>query len=93
MIVFVDSENRIKAVDYTTDETLTPLEINDEDNPFAEWSHAKICAYKCTVQDGYVTMYTPYVASSALDYIDEVGKELEDKALAADILLGNVEVE
>ena len=94
MIVFVDSENRIKAVNHTTDETLTPLEIiDDEENPFATWSHAKICAYKCTVNEGRVTMMTPYIASSALDYIDAIGKELEDKALAADILLGNVEVE
>ena len=94
MIVYVDEQSRIKAVDHSVDESLTPLEIIDDDeNPFKDWSHAKICAYRCTVNEGRVTMMTPYVASSALDYIDEVGKELEDKALAADILLGNVEVE
>lgn len=93
MIVYVDNEQRIKAVGSSLDETLTPLEIiDDDDNPFKDWSNAKICAYKCTVQDGHVTMYTPYVASSALDYIDSVGKELEEKAMAADILLGKVEV-
>ena len=96
MIVFVDDEQRIKAVGSTHDESLTPLEINDnaEDNPFLEWSTAKICAYRCTVNDGVVTMMTPYVASSALDYIDEVGKKAddnEDKAQAFDIMIGGAE--
>lgn len=95
MIVFVDNENRIKAVDRTTDETLTPIELDetDEEFPFTGWSNAKICCYRVTATEGIVTMMTPYVASSALDYIDNLGKELEDKALAADILLGNINPE
>lgn len=95
MKVYVDSESRIKALDNTTDETLTELIIDDATNPFADWSKAKICSYKCTVQDGIVTMFTPYRASSTLDYIDEVGHEADnnaDKAQAFDILIGGADV-
>lgn len=92
MIVFVDEENRIKAVNKTDDETLRELVIDDGQNPFADWSIAKICSYKVNVQDGIVTMYTPYRASSTLDYIDEIGhiaEDNEEKAEAFDILIGN----
>ena len=85
MKVFVDSENRIRDVGTTSDLTLTELDINDEDNPFKDWSQAKICSYKVNVTEGVVTMFTPYRMSSDLDYIDEIGK-------ACDILLGNMEV-
>lgn len=37
MIVFVDEENRIKAVNKTDDETLRELVIDDGQNPFADW--------------------------------------------------------
>ena len=85
MKVFVDGESRIQDVGTTSDPELTELEINDEDNPFKEWSQAKICSYKIEVKEGVVTMYTPYRMSSDLDYIDEIGR-------ACDILLGNMEV-
>ena len=94
MKIYVDSINHIKAVGSSDSTELTEIEINDAGNPFAGWSAAKICCYEVTVDNGKVTMYTPYIASSALDYIDEIGKEnetLTDKALAADILMGVVE--
>ena len=94
MKVFVDNENRIHDVGTTSDPELIELEINDESNPFSDWSKAKICCYKVNVSDGVVTMYTPYVASSALDYIDEIGHVADDnadKAEAFDILIGEVE--
>lgn len=94
MIVYVNENHEIKAVGTTTDESLVALEINDEDNPFKDWSVAKICCYKVNVNDGIVTMMTPYRPSSTLDYIDEIGKESEanaDKAQAFDILIGEVE--
>ena len=59
MKVYVDSENRIKAVDSTKDETLTELVIDDADNPFKDWSKAKICSYKCTVQCSHLTELHP----------------------------------
>lgn len=93
MKIYVDSESKIRAVGSSDNPELTEIEINDN-NPFAGWSVAKICCYQVEVEDGEVIMHTPYVASSALDYIDEIGKEnetLADKALAADILMGVVE--
>ena len=80
MIVFVDSESKIRAVDKTSDEFLTPLLIKDETNPFNGWSKAKICCYKVTVADGMVTMMTPYVDSRLLDQIDIMGRAIEDQA-------------
>lgn len=80
MIVFVDSDSKIRAVGKTSDESLTPLFINDEDNPFAGWSKAKICCYMVSVSNGVVTMYTPYVDSRLLDQIDMMGHQVEDQA-------------
>lgn len=77
MILYVDSESRIKAVGSTTDTSLTELTINDNGNPFAGWSTAKICCYKVTVTDGIVTMMTPYVPSSMIESIDNVGKQVD----------------
>ncbi len=88
MKVYVDSENRIKAVESTTDETLTELIIDDATNPFVDWSKAKICCYKVTVEDGIVTMFTPYRPSSALEYVDKVGHDYDNKTEALKILFG-----
>ena len=77
MKVFVDKDSCIRAVGTTTDTSLTELTINDETNPFKDWSAAKICCYKVTVQDGIVTMYTPYVDSTLIAHIDQLGKETE----------------
>ena len=80
MIVFVDGESKIRAVGKTSDESLTPLYIKDETNPFNGWSKAKICCYTVTVSDGVVTMMTPYVDSRLLDQIDIMGHAIEDQA-------------
>ncbi len=79
MLVYVDSESRIKAVGTTTDTTLTEVYINENDDsfPFKGWSTAKICCYKVTVQDGVVTMMTPYVDSRILDFVDDIGKRID----------------
>lgn len=77
MKVFVDKDGCIRAVGSTTDTSLTEVIINDETNPFKDWSAAKICCYKITVQDGIVTMYTPYVDSNLIPHIDQLGKETE----------------
>lgn len=80
MIVFVDGESKIRAVDKTSDVSLTPLYIKDETNPFFGWSKAKICCYMVTVSDGVVTMMTPYVDSRLLDQIDMMGHSIEAQA-------------
>ena len=79
MILYVDSENRIKAVDTTTDTSLTPLYVDETADlfPFKGWSVAKICCYKVTVQDGVVTMMTPYVDSRCLEFVDQMGHSID----------------
>ena len=91
MIVFVDDDNRIKAVNETDDETLRELEINDDSNPFKDWSTAKICSYKVEVQDGYVVMMTPYVPSSELGYIETLGKMIDDLASKHETNVANID--
>lgn len=45
MILYIDSEGKIKDVDTTEDTSLTAVELADEDNPFIGWSVALICCY------------------------------------------------
>lgn len=78
MKVFVDEENRIKDVHSTSDPTLKELDINDKNNPFSGWSIAKICCYKVTVMDGEVTGFTPYVSSSLLSVVDNLGHKIDE---------------
>ena len=92
MILYVDSENRVRAVNSTTDTSLTPLYVdeNNEDFPFKGWSTAKICCYKVQVIDGMVTMMTPYRDSRTLEYIDGLGHDSDNKTEALKILFGEV---
>ena len=80
MIVYVNENYEIKDVGSTEDETLTPLEILDSQNPFEGWSVAKICCYKVNVKEGIVIMMTPYVDSRLIDHIDQLGKQGETNA-------------
>lgn len=78
MIVYVNQNGEIHDVETTTDETLTPVEIlDDEENPFTGWSDAKICCYKIHVTDGHVDMMTPYVDTRLIDFIDKYGTMTE----------------
>ena len=74
MILYVNEKNEIKDVGTTTDESLIEYVVNDEENPFAGWSIAKICCFRAKVEDGIVTMYTPYVDSRLIEHIDQLGK-------------------
>lgn len=93
MILYVDSENRIKDVGSTEDSSLTEVYVDETADmfPFTGWSEDKICCYKITVNDGIITMMTPYVDSKALPHIEEQGKKHEDKEQALAILLGEEE--
>lgn len=74
MILYTDSEGRIKDVGFTEDPDLIEVEVlDDEENPFTGWSDAKICCYKIHVTDGHVDMMTPYVDSRLIDFIDRYG--------------------
>ena len=74
MYLYVNEKNEIKSVN-TPIFGLTGLYV-DEDTPmfpFTGWSEAKICCYKVNVQNGVITMMTPYVDSRLLDHFDQVG--------------------
>lgn len=95
MILYCDSNGNIYDVDKNTtgDETLIPIEVNDEDNPFDGWSKAKICCYRCQVVDGRICMMTPRVDSRLIEHIDMLGKENDANASdAADLREAIMEV-
>lgn len=75
MILFTNEKGEIKDVGKTSDPSLIRVEIDDERNPFKDWSIAKICCYRVNVVDGQVAMMTPYVDSRLIEHIDELGKE------------------
>lgn len=79
MILFCDENGCIYDVDTNTtgDATLIQVEVNDEDNPFANWTTAKICCYRCHVTNGRVDMMTPRVDSRLIEHIDMLGREVE----------------
>ena len=79
MILYVDSESKVRAVNSTTDTSLTPLYVdeNNEQFPFKGWSIAKICCYMVNVSDGVVTMMTPYVDSRCLEFVDQMGHQID----------------
>lgn len=82
MILYVDNENKVRAVNTTTDTSLTPLYVDEtaESFPFKGWSVAKICCYKVSVSDGIVTMMTPYIDSRNLEMIDTMGHQIDANA-------------
>lgn len=78
MKIYVDSRNCIHDVDITENSTLRELVINDNDNPFKDWTTAKICCYRAFVEDGTVTSYSPYIPSSIVELIDRLARENEE---------------
>ena len=79
MILYVNDKNEIKDVNTTSDPSLIALEINDnEENPFKDWTKAKICCYKVTVQDGMVTMMIPYIDSRIIEYMSRLDSEIKE---------------
>ena len=75
MKVYVNDRNEIKDVHSTKDNTLKEIIINDNENPFENWSIAKICCYRVDVREGVVCMFTPYVNSLIIEHLDRLGEQ------------------
>ena len=75
MILYVNDRNEVKDVHSTNDTSLTEVFINDEGNPFENWSVAKICCYRVDVREGVVCMFTPYVNSLIIEHLDRLGTQ------------------
>ena len=75
MKIYVNERNEIHEVNTCSDPSLIELEVTD--GKFDGWSEAKICCYKVTVNEGKVTMATPYVDSRLIEHIDQLGKQTE----------------
>lgn len=84
MKVYVNDRNEIKDVGSTKDTSLIELVIDDVDNPFANWSIARICCYRVDVRNGHVCMFTPYVSTHILEHLDKLGKV--DERMASEML-------
>ena len=78
MILYVNENNEIKDVNTTSNPSLIPLEINDETNPFEDWTIAKICCYKVAVSNKRITSFTPYIDSTIVEIVDKLGKQIEE---------------
>lgn len=81
MILYVNDRNEVKDVNNTSDESLSPLFVFDNNNPFMGWSIAKICCHKVKVVNGVVTEYIPYVDSRLIEHIDKLGKSDESTVI------------
>lgn len=91
MIVFINERNEIKDVNETNDETLTPIEV--EDDVFKGWSVAKICCFKVILNDGEFCGFTPYIDSRIIEHIERLGKESErNSSDIGDIALAIIEM-
>lgn len=77
MKVYVNAKNEIKDVGTTNNASLKEVEINDENNPFANWSIAKICCYKVNVENGIVRGYSPYVDIKIVEHIDRLALDTQ----------------
>ena len=75
MILYVNDRNEIKDVHSTKDTSLKEVFIKDEENPFKDWSIAKICCYRVDVREGVVCMFTPYVNSLIIEHLDRLGEQ------------------
>ena len=90
MKVFINENNEIKDVNTTTDASLRPIEM-PKDNPFANWSVAKIRCHKVDLENGQYAGFTPYVDSKVIEHIDRLGAENEriasDNEMLTDCIL------
>ena len=88
MIIFVNDRNEIKDVHSTKDTSLKEIVINDDRNPFKDWSIAKICCYRVNVSEGVVCMMTPYVNSLIIEHLDRLGVYEEETKGIVNVVIG-----
>lgn len=75
MILFINNKNEIKDVNTTDDNSLTSIEIEDENNPFVGWSVAKICCYALNLENGEYKGFYPYVDTCIIEHIDRLSTQ------------------
>lgn len=77
MIVFTDNEGRILDVGTTTNDSLTRVDIaDDEMNPFLNKSNAEICCYQIQVDsEGHISSFSPYIDSREIHRYSHIGKD------------------
>ena len=75
MKIFVNDRNEIKDVHSTKDNTLTEIIINDNENPFKDWSIAKICCYRVGLTPETIT---EIVGTKEVAYTDLEGNEFTE---------------
>lgn len=76
MILYINKNNEIKDVNITTDDTLIPFEIGENDyNPFANWSVAKICCHAIKIKDNRYDGFYPYVDIRIIEHIDRLSTQ------------------
>ena len=90
MILYVNDRNEIKDVHSTNDTSLKEVFVHDEENPFKDWSIAKICCYRVDVHEGFVRMFTPYVNSLIIEHLDRLGEQNKENAEGVEINSGGL---
>lgn len=76
MILYVDKDNRVIAVNHTTDNTLTPIEVPEDSKQFDGWSEAKICCYRVKkLENGQIVVLSPYIDVNVVNNIDKLGQQ------------------
>ena len=89
MIVYINSENEIKDIGSTTNETFTMVEVPDE--AFAGWCEAKILCQKVIFTNGVYSGYEPAVDPRIIEHLDRLGTGHEDNAEQNAILQSTVD--
>lgn len=89
MKIYVNEKNEIKDVNFTSDTTLTEIEVTD--HTFDGWSSAKVLCYKVNVVDGNVVAMTPYVDSRLVEHLDKLGQQVPIK-LSKRAYIGDTQV-
>ena len=75
MKVYINSQNEIKDVHSTKDESLVMVELPE--GVFEGWSDAKILCQKLHLEDGEYRGFAPAVDSRIIEHIDRLGAESE----------------